>query len=49
MDEFLEAYNLPRMNQEKNRKPTQTNNNKKIESVTKNLPQQRKFQDQMAT
>ena len=47
MDEFIETYNLPRVNQEEIKNLYILTTNKEIESVIKNLPTN-KIQDQMA-
>ena len=39
MDKFLERYNLPRLNQEENRKYEQTNHILKLKLIFENLQQ----------
>ena len=48
MDEFLEKYNLPKLNQEEIENLNRPITNMEIETVIKNLPT-KKAQDQMAS
>ena len=49
MDKFLERYNFPRLNQEGLENINRPITSNEIETVIKNLPTNRKVQDQMAS
>ena len=49
MDEFLEKYNLPKLNQEETENLNRTITSMKIETVIRNLPKKTKAQGQMAS
>ena len=49
MDKFLEKYNLPKLNQEEIENLNSAITSTEIETVIKNLPINKKAQDQMAS
>ena len=49
MDKFLEKYNFPKLNQEEIENLNRPITSKEIETVIKNLPINKKAQDQMAS
>ena len=49
MDKFLERYNFPRLNQEELENISRPITSNEIETIIKNLPTNKKVQDQMAS
>ena len=49
MDKFLKRYSLPRLNQEETEKMNRPITSNEIQTVIKNLPINKKVQDQMAS